>query len=91
MMLACRIVLIAFAAAYLFALAILGTGTFGWLGQERDPLSGIYLIPLGLPWNRFLDAFPDASWPWLAAVAPALNLLLIWLVCRFVARSPGRF
>ena len=90
MRLACRIILILFAAAYLFALAILAMGTFGWLGQEQDPLSGIYLIPLGLPWSRFLDVFPNASWPWLAAGAPALNLLLIWLACRFVVRSPGR-
>lgn len=69
---------------YLVALAVLLIGTFGLFGQERDPLSGVFLVPLGLPWNLMLDAFPEASLPWLAALAPLLNIaILTWLCRRF--------
>jgi hypothetical protein len=27
--------------------------------SEADPISGVFLIPLGLPWNRMSDVFPD--------------------------------
>ncbi len=47
----CRIVVLAFVVLYVSALALLAIGTFGWFGQERDPLSGVGLIPLGLPWT----------------------------------------
>jgi hypothetical protein len=83
----CRIVTWVFLAAYLLALALLLIGTFGLFGQQPDPLSGIFLIPLGLPWNRFIDQFPESLWPWLAAAAPLLNSLILNLFCRFVARG----
>jgi hypothetical protein len=79
---ACRIVVYAFLLLYLFALGLLAVGTFGLFGAERDPLAGVFLIPLGLPWNRLIDAFPAASHPWLAAGAPLLNFLILWSVCR---------
>lgn len=82
----CKIFIAVFGIACLFALAILIIGTFGLFGQERDPLSGVFLLPLGLPWNLFLDGFSDTVKPWLAALAPALNLLILWLVCRTAAR-----
>ena len=69
-------------ALYLAALALLIIGTFGLFGQERDPLAGIFLIPLGLPWNLWLDALPDPVRPWLAALAPMLNLAILTLLCR---------
>lgn len=81
----CRILTLLFAALWLFALAILAIGTFGWFGQEKDPLSGIFLIPLGLPWNRFADALGLAV-PIVGILAPGLNLLILFLVCRFIAR-----
>lgn len=71
-----------FVAAYLFALAIFLIGTFGLFGEERDPLAGVFLVPLGLPWNRATDLLPEASWPWLAAAAPLLNLGILAAVCR---------
>jgi len=79
--------LIAFGMLYVFALAIFLIGTFGLFGQERDPLSGVFLIPLGLPWNRFIDVFPEALWPWLAAGAPAVNLLILLVLYTYAGRS----
>jgi hypothetical protein len=83
---ACRIILAIFIAAYLVALALLVIGTFGLFGSERDPLAGVFLAPLGLPWNRLLDGVSDTARPWLAAATPALNVLCLWLMCRTLSR-----
>ncbi len=83
----CRFILTAFSALYLLALAVLAVGTFGLFGQETDPLAGVFLIPLGLPWNRMIDPFPAPLWPWLAAAAPAVNLGVLWLLCRAGSRT----
>lgn len=70
---------IVFALFYAIALALLAIGTFGLFGQERDPLSGIFLMPLGLPWNLIGDR-AGLSGPWLAMLAPAINAaILYWL------------
>lgn len=79
---ACKIVVAGFLLLYLFALLVLAAGTFGLFGAEHDPLSAIYVVVLGLPWNRLIDAFPAASRPWLAAGAPLVNLLILWAICR---------
>lgn len=71
---------------YLVALALLLIGTFGLFGQERDPLSGIFLLPLGLPWNLFVDLAPEPAWPWLAAASPLVNLLILVGLCRALRR-----
>jgi len=86
----CRWVLILFAVAYAAALAILAIGTFGLFGQPRDPSSGVFLMPLGMPWNLLLGGAPAPLLPWLAILAPALNILLIGVVC-FLRREhrPG--
>jgi hypothetical protein len=86
----CRLFLIAFGVLYLLALATFVVGTFGLFGEETDPLAGVFLIPLGLPWNRLVDVFPEPIWSWLAAAAPFLNLVLVWLLCRWLSRRrPG--
>ena len=86
----CRFLVIAFAVAYALALGLLAIGTIGLFGQERDPLSGFFLIPLGLPWVFLLDPVPDALKPWTAMAAPALNLALLWALCRAIAgRRPA--
>ena len=76
----CRGVLVILAVAYALALLAYLSGTFGWFGQTKDPLSGIFLIPLGMPWS--LIDFPQRMAPVLAALAPALNLGIIWVICR---------
>jgi hypothetical protein len=81
----CRAAIWLFAAAYAAALALFAAGTFGLAGTGRDPLAGVYLIPLGLPWNLLVDRAPEPYWPWLAALAPAANLVLLAALCRAVA------
>jgi hypothetical protein len=70
---------------YLAALALLLIGTFGLFGQERDPLAGVFLMPLGLPWVLWLDGFPEIALPWLAGMAPLLNLAILIFLCRRLA------
>ncbi|CAD0186489.1 hypothetical protein RUESEDTHA_03398 [Ruegeria sp. THAF57] len=82
----CRITTIVFAVLYLLALVAFLTGTFGWFGQERDPLSGVFLLPLGLPWIFVADLVSESAKPWFAAIAPALNLLALVLISRWARR-----
>ncbi|MCF3933766.1 hypothetical protein L1787_10105 [Acuticoccus sp. M5D2P5] len=80
-----------FALAWLFALAVLAIGTFGLFGEPRDPLAAVYLVPLGLPWNRMLDRLDDPVRVIATALAPGVNLAIIRLICRTARMSgPGR-
>ena len=69
--------------------------------DERNPMRRVYagtflfegaagglrfLLPLGLPWNRLLGGLPSRVLPLAAVAAPALNLLLLWGLCRWRAR-----
>lgn len=71
---------------YLVALALFLIGTFGFFGQEPDPLSGIFLVPLGLPWVLWLEGFSDSLKPWLAALSPLLNIVVLAAGCRLLRR-----
>jgi hypothetical protein len=79
---ACRLLLVLFALAYALASVVFVLGWLGLSGVPRDPLAGVFLIPLGLPWNRLVDVAPEPAWPWLAWLAPAVNLGLIALASR---------
>ena len=81
----CRIVVIVFAVLYLIALGLYLTGTYGWFGQSRDPLSGIFLLPLGLPWS--LIEAPEAMRLVLGIGAPLINLVILWVVCRLIRKT----
>lgn len=59
---------------YIFALGLWAIGTYGLFGQAQDPLSGVFLIPLGLPWNRMGDG------PEVMVAAPAANVVILWLL-----------
>lgn len=75
-----RVVSWVFALAYAVALGLFLIGTFGIFGAERDPLAGIFLVPLGLPWIFFADYLPSGMQPLVAIFAPLLNLgILRWL------------
>ncbi len=82
----CRLIVTVFAALYAAAFALFLVGSYGWFGSPQGPLAGIFLVPLGLPWNRLLDGLPPAVVPAAAAATPALNLLLLWGGCRWRAR-----
>jgi len=84
---ACKWLVRVFGLLYLVALALLLIGTFGLFGQERDPLAGVFLIPLGLPWVLWTDGVADAFKPWWAILAPALNLVILVSACRLLRRK----
>lgn len=86
---ACRIILTAFTGLYFLALASFAIGMRGLFGSEKGSLAGIFLVPLGLPWNLYLDVFPDPAVPWVAAGTPLLNLLLLGSACYYVRRLTG--
>lgn len=90
----CRIVLVLFAILYACGLGVLAIGTVGLFGVTPDPLSGIYVIVLGLPWVLFADGAPEVLTPWLAAAAPLVNLAILLALCRLAGRAsrrrPGR-
>ena len=70
-----------FAALYIFAILLLLVGTFGLFGQQKDPLSAVFLLPLGLPWNLLADQFKLANAITLIA-APAINVVILLYLWR---------
>ena len=78
----CRFALVVFVAAYLSALFVLAAGTFGWFGVAKDPLSAVFLIPLGLPWNAILPASPAVG-----LLSPAVNGVIMLALCKRLSRS----
>ena len=64
------------AVLYVMALGLWAIGTYGLFGQEQDPLSAVFLVPLGLPWNRWFDD------PQLAMAAPMFNVIALWILSR---------
>jgi hypothetical protein len=74
-----------FATLFVLALFLMLVGTFGWFGQEPDPLSGIFLVPLGLPWNIIAERLGLTAMGGVVAmvtgiVSPLINLaILYWL------------
>lgn len=85
----CRLVVIAFATLYFIALVVMVLGIAGIAGQEQDPLSGVFVLLLGLPWSRMIEVMPEPAWPWLLAMCPAINLGLLILACKLLTRARG--
>lgn len=81
----CKWLLVLLAVAYALALAIGLIGTFGWLGQERDPLSWVFVIFLGQPWVVWIGDLPDPVRPWLAALCPLLNIFFLAALCSLLS------
>jgi len=87
MHLPCRLAVVGFFVLYALAAGLFVVGTFGLFGSPSGPLAGVFLVPLGFPWNRMLDVFPEPLWPTLAVLAPGVNLVILVLICRLGARS----
>lgn len=82
----CRLTANAYLALALAAMAILLVGTYGLFGQDRDPLAGVYVVVLGMPWVRFADLGPEAACPWFALATPLVNVAILRALCaRFAA------
>lgn len=70
----------------MLAALLLLIGLRGWFGQEQDPLSAVFLFPLGLPWNLIAD------WAGIAGVgtlvlAPAINAGVLWWLSQRSVRN----
>jgi hypothetical protein len=86
----CRSVVAIMTLLYLVALGLFVIGALGWFGQEPTPLAGVFLVPLGLPWNLWLDPLPEALRPWAAGLTPLLNISVVAVLCRVLRRSSQR-
>ncbi len=80
----CRLFVVTFGALYTVAFALYLVGTYGWFGSPQGPLAGAFLVPLGMPWILWLDILPSAMLPAAGIAAPALNLGLLWGLCRWM-------
>ena len=69
------------------AVILLVVGTYGLLGQEKDPLSAVFLIPIGLPWVFWIDGLSEPLRPIAAIFAPLINIAVLWLICRVLWKS----
>jgi hypothetical protein len=78
-----------FAAVYAAAVGLFCVGTFGLFGQPKDPLAGIFLLPIGLPWNRLISGFELDVRLLLLALAPLVNFAILFAICRFLSRRRG--
>jgi len=80
---------VGFLSLYLFAMALFLIGAFGLFGQERDPLSGVFLIPLEIPWIYLLDhlSVPDGSRIWIGILSPVIKLTCICAFCSWMRGS----
>ena len=78
----CKITVWAFALLYIVATFVFLTGTYGWFSQPIDPLSAVFLLPLGLPWILAVDFIPEVAKPWFGVAAPLLNLIILMMLCR---------
>jgi hypothetical protein len=83
----CRWTITALALLYAVALLLWLVGRYGLFGAERDPLSAVFLVPLGWPWVLWLDGIAEPWRPWIAAATPLINLVLLALLCRLVRRD----
>ena len=75
-----------FALAYLAVLGLFVISLWGLFGQSQDPLGGVFLLPLGLPWNLMLDRLTGMSTTALL-VAPALTLAILIFLARRSRRA----
>lgn len=80
-----KIICSVFSTLYLLALAVLAVGTFGLFGQERDPLSAVFLVPLGVPWIWLADRLGMGGAPVLI-LAPLINLAILFVLARWHAK-----
>jgi hypothetical protein len=67
----------AFALLYLAAIALFIIGNYGLFGQPRDPLSAVFLMPLGLPWTLLADVVQPLPGRIVALFAPLVNLAIL--------------
>jgi hypothetical protein len=80
---ACRVIRAVFLVVYLVAAFLLIAGTFGWFGPAREPVSGAFLLVLGVPWSLIPFGFAGEGVKLVVAMlSPAINLAILAWLCR---------
>jgi hypothetical protein len=79
----CRLVVSAFGWTYLFILALQVLATYDPFNLVPKPLVGVSLIVLGLPWTLGSSSFPEGLQYLAAAIAPAINWLILGFLCAW--------
>jgi hypothetical protein len=77
-----KIVFWIFVVAYVAALAIWIIGNYGLFGQERDPLSAVFLVILGQPWIRLTAVLPENLRSLAGALSPMPTLVILYILQR---------
>ena len=70
-----------FSTLYVLALLAFVVSVTGLFGAEGGPLSGIFLVPLGLPWNVLLDRL-GLEGVLMMVLAPLPNAAILWWLWR---------
>jgi len=83
----CKVVVRIFLVLYVVALVLFLVGFFGLFGSPSGPLAGIFLFPLGLPWNLAADILPEGARLWFGLAAPLVNLAILRLICRMFGNA----
>lgn len=84
----CRLVVRSFAALYLLALALVGISLVDPFGVVPRPLAGVFVLVLGLPWTLSAAWFPEDLQPLAAALAPAINWIILGFLCAWQRLKP---
>lgn len=71
-----------FLVFYILALIVWIVGALGLFGFDPNPLSGILLVLLGLPWVHMVDFAPKRILPIASAISPIINLGIIFLLSK---------
>ncbi len=79
-----------FGILYAVAMVVFLVGWFGLFGVTHDPLAGVFLIPLGLPWNFAADRLPVALQPYASLLAPLINLGILRGLAGLFRRKPAK-
>jgi TRAP-type C4-dicarboxylate transport system permease small subunit len=86
-----RALAVIYAALCCLSLAILAIGTFGWFGQERDPVSAAFAILLSAPWPMLVDSINDpVTGIFIVLGGMGVNLFIILSLGRLLARSSAK-
>lgn len=73
--------LIIFASLYVIAFGLYLVGTYGIAGSPQGPLAGVFLMPLGLPWNLLADRM-GMSGPAVGILSPLVNMAILYALYR---------
>ncbi|MCF6272193.1 MAG: hypothetical protein L3J37_03240 [Rhodobacteraceae bacterium] len=72
---------------YVAALGIWIISEYGLFGQDSTAFSGIFLVFFGMPWSMMSNIGPESIWPYLTALTPLINILLLVGICKWIRKK----